>query len=63
MAAGRKPGTPEFHEALNDAIFSTKELAGHEGGLQLHPASAYGVDEPRALVMVRLQNGVWTYMP
>ena len=36
MANGAKPGTPEFREALNDAIFSTKELPGHGGDLQFH---------------------------
>jgi len=62
MAAGGKPGTPEFREQLNDAIFSTKELSGTEGIYNFTPTSSYGSDD-RSLVVVRLQNGVWTYSP
>lgn len=62
MAAGARPGTPEFRTALKDAIFSTKELAGTEGVYSFTQASSYGSDE-RALVMVRLQGGTWTYSP
>jgi branched-chain amino acid transport system substrate-binding protein len=62
MAKGAKPGTPEFREALNEAIFATKELAGTEGVYNFTQASAYGSDG-RSLVVVRLQNGVWTFSP
>ena len=57
-----KPGTPEFHKALNDAIFSTKEFPGTEAVYNYTPASSYGADE-RALVLVRLENGAWKYLP
>ena len=60
--ATAKPGTPEFRRALNDAIFSTKELPGTEAVYNFTQASSYGADE-RSLVMVRLQNGVWVYSP
>lgn len=60
--ATAKPGTPAFHKALHDAIFSTKDLAGTEGIYTFTPASSYGSDA-RALVMVRLQNGTWVYSP
>lgn len=60
--AKAKPGTPEFHEALNEAIFATKDLPGTEGIYTFTQASAYGSDA-RSLVVVRLQNGVWTYSP
>ena len=60
--ANAKPGTPEFRKALDDAIFSTKELAGTQGLYNFTPQSSYGVDD-RALVVVRLVNGVWTYAP
>ncbi len=60
--ATAKPGTPEFHQALDAAIFSTKELAGTQGIYNFTPASSYGVDD-RALVVVKLVNGVWTYTP
>jgi branched-chain amino acid transport system substrate-binding protein len=57
-----KPGTPEFRKALNDAIFSTKELAGTQAVYNFTPASSYGVDD-RSLVMVRLVDGIWQYAP
>jgi branched-chain amino acid transport system substrate-binding protein len=56
------PGTPEFHAAMRDAIFSIKELAGTQGIYNYTPASSYGTDE-RSLVLVRLVNGAWTYTP
>lgn len=57
-----KPGTPEFHKALNDAIFSTKELPGTQAIYNYTQASAYGADA-RGLVMMRLDDGVWKYAP
>lgn len=57
-----KPGTPEFRSALRDAIFKTVELPGTEAIYTFTPASSYGADE-RGLVMVRLQNGAWTFSP
>ncbi len=66
-AAGRakakaQPGSPEFHAALRDALFSVKELAGAQGVYNFTPASSYGVDE-RALVLMRLVDGKWVYAP
>lgn len=60
--ANAKPGTPEFHKALNDAIFSTKELPGTQGLYTFTQQSSYGVDE-RSLVVVRLTDGQWKYVP
>jgi branched-chain amino acid transport system substrate-binding protein len=60
--ATAKPGTPEFHTALRDAIFSTKELVGTHAIYNFKPGESYGVDE-RGLVLVRLANGQWTYQP
>ena len=57
-----KPGTPEFRKALNDAIFSTKELAGTQAVYNYTQASSYGVDS-RGSVMVRLMDGAWQYSP
>ena len=54
--------SPEFHLALRDALFSVKELAGTQGIYNFTPASSYGVDE-RALVLLRLDNGAWKYVP
>jgi branched-chain amino acid transport system substrate-binding protein len=60
--ANAKPGTPEFHAALNDAIFSTKDLPGTQGLYTFTQKSSYGVDD-RALVVVKLVDGKWTYDP
>ncbi len=57
-----KPGTPEFHAALHEALFSVKNLAGTQGLYNFTPASSYGVDE-RALVLMRLVDGKWVYVP
>jgi branched-chain amino acid transport system substrate-binding protein len=62
MAAGAKPGTPEFRVALKNAIFGTKDLVGTHAIYNYKPSDSYGVDE-RALVMVRLVNGQWKYEP
>lgn len=57
-----EPGTPEFRKALNDAIFSTKDLAGVHAVYNFTPESSYGVDE-RSLVIVKLVDGKWVYQP
>ena len=57
-----KPGTVEFRKALRDEILNTKELSGVHAVYNFKPGAYYGVDE-RALVIVRLKNGAWTYEP
>jgi branched-chain amino acid transport system substrate-binding protein len=57
-----KPGTVEFRKALRDEILNTKELSGVHAVYNFKPGAYYGVDE-RALVIVRLVNGAWTYEP
>ncbi|WP_407147070.1 ABC transporter substrate-binding protein [Bradyrhizobium sp. ORS 86] len=57
-----KPGTVEFRKALRDEILNTKELAGVHAVYNFKPGAYHGVDE-RALVIVRLSNGAWTYAP
>jgi branched-chain amino acid transport system substrate-binding protein len=57
-----EPGTPEFRQALRDAIFSTKEVVGAHGVYNFKPGNLYGVDE-RARVIVRLDNGQWKLVP
>ena len=57
-----QPGTPEFHAALREALFSVKDLAGTQGFYNFTPASSYGVDE-RALVLMQLVDGKWVYVP
>jgi branched-chain amino acid transport system substrate-binding protein len=57
-----KPGTNEFRKALRDEILNTKELSGVHAVYNFKPGAYHGVDE-RALVIVRLNNGAWTYEP
>jgi branched-chain amino acid transport system substrate-binding protein len=57
-----EPGTPAFRQALRDAIFSGKEVAGTHGVYNFKPGNLYGVDE-RARVIVRLDNGQWKLVP
>jgi branched-chain amino acid transport system substrate-binding protein len=57
-----KPGTVEFRKALRDEILNTKELSGVHAVYNFKPGAYHGVDE-RALVIVRLNNGAWTYEP
>jgi branched-chain amino acid transport system substrate-binding protein len=57
-----KPGTPEFHEALMQAIYADKDLAGVHAVYNFTPKSYYGVDA-RSLVVVKLVDGKWVYQP
>jgi branched-chain amino acid transport system substrate-binding protein len=54
-----KPGTPEFRQALRDAIESNKEVKGTHGVYSMSPTDHYGVDE-RARVLVTVEDGEWT---
>ncbi len=62
MQTKMQPGTPAFRVALRDAVVNTKELAGTQGVYNFTPDSRFGSDE-RAVVLVRLQKGVWNYVP
>jgi branched-chain amino acid transport system substrate-binding protein len=53
-----QPGTPEFREALKDALLTTKDVVGTHGVYSYQPGSFFGVDE-RARVLVQLQKGQW----
>lgn len=53
-----QPGTPEFRQALRNAIFSTKEVVGTHGVYNFKPGDIYGVDK-RARVVVKVENGQW----
>jgi branched-chain amino acid transport system substrate-binding protein len=57
-----KPGTPEFHEALMQAIYANKDVAGVHAIYNFTPKSYYGVDD-RSLVVVKLADGNWVYQP
>jgi branched-chain amino acid transport system substrate-binding protein len=47
---------------MRDEILNTKELSGVHAVYNFKPGAYHGVDE-RALVIVRLNNGAWTYEP
>jgi branched-chain amino acid transport system substrate-binding protein len=57
-----EPGTPQFRQALRDAIFQTKEVVGTHGVYNFKPGDIYGVDK-RARVVVRVDNGQWKLVP
>jgi branched-chain amino acid transport system substrate-binding protein len=57
-----KPGTQAFREALMQAIYSNKDIAGVHAVYNFTPNSYYGVDD-RSLVVVKLVNGKWIYQP
>ena len=56
------PGTPEFRQALRDAIETTKELAVTNGVLNMTPDNHNGLDQ-RARVMLTIDNGKWKLLP
>ena len=53
-----KPGTPEFRQALRDAIESGQETVGAHGVFNMSPSDHYGHDA-RARVLVRIEKGDW----
>jgi branched-chain amino acid transport system substrate-binding protein len=53
-----EPGTPQFRQALRDAIFSTKEVVGTHGVYNFKQGDIYGVDK-RARVVVKIENSQW----
>lgn len=57
-----EPGTPQFRQALHDAIAQTHELVGAHGVLNFKPNQADGLDR-RAAVMIRLDKGQWKLAP
>jgi branched-chain amino acid transport system substrate-binding protein len=53
-----KPGTPEFHAALRDALENVKNVIGTHGVYNMNPKNHNGLDE-RARVLVEVRNGAW----
>jgi branched-chain amino acid transport system substrate-binding protein len=51
-----KPGTPEFRQALRDALESEKEIAISHGVLNFSPSDHIGFDS-RGVVMLRIADG------
>ena len=61
-ASKTEPGTPQFRQALRDAIFATKEVIGTHGVYNFKQGDIYGVDK-RARVVVKIENGQWKLAP
>lgn len=55
---GIAPGTPEYREALREALVTTHELVGTHAVYDFVPGSRWGTDE-RSRVMVKLDHGTW----
>lgn len=51
-----KPGTPEFRQALRDALESEKEIVLSHGVLNFTPTDHIGFDD-RAVVMLKIEGG------
>lgn len=51
-----KPGTPEFRQALRDALESEKEIVISHGVLNFTPGDHIGFDE-RGVVMLKIEGG------
>jgi branched-chain amino acid transport system substrate-binding protein len=53
-----QPGTPEFRNALRDALEGTRNVVGTHGVFNMSPRDHLGFDQ-RARVMVKIENGAW----
>lgn len=62
LESGATPGTPEFRDALRNALEQVKELPASHGVFTLSPTDHAGLDE-RARVMVKVVDGKWVYQP
>ncbi len=51
-----EPGTPEFRNALRDAIEDAGDIAASQGVFDFTPEDHYGLDE-RARVLLTVENG------
>jgi branched-chain amino acid transport system substrate-binding protein len=53
-----QPGTPEFRNALRDALEGTRNVVGTHGVFNMSPRDHLGFDQ-RARMMVKIENGAW----
>ncbi|MFN9772388.1 MAG: ABC transporter substrate-binding protein [Burkholderiales bacterium] len=58
IKSGAKPGTPQFREALRNAMISGAEVVGTNAVYKYSEADRYGVDE-RARVLVSVKDGAF----
>lgn len=54
-----KPGTPEFRQALRDAIEASREVAVTHGVFNMSPENHFGLDDQRSRVLISVENGDW----
>jgi branched-chain amino acid transport system substrate-binding protein len=57
-----RPGSPEFRQALRDALESEKEIALAHGVVNFSPSNHRGFDG-RGVVMLRITGGSFTLLP
>jgi branched-chain amino acid transport system substrate-binding protein len=53
-----KPGTPEFREAIREALAAEKDIAASQAVYNWTDKDRYGVDD-RAVVLLTVKNGDW----
>lgn len=56
-----RPGTPEFRQALKDALESERDIVISHGVLNFSATDHYGFDQ-RGVALVRVDNGKWTLL-
>jgi branched-chain amino acid transport system substrate-binding protein len=56
--AKAKPGTPQFRQALRDALEASKEVVGTHAVYTMSATNHNGVDQ-RARVLVQVEGGQW----
>jgi branched-chain amino acid transport system substrate-binding protein len=54
-----KPGTPEFREAIRQALLTEREIAASQGVYNFTEKDRYGVDE-RARILLTVKDGKYT---
>jgi branched-chain amino acid transport system substrate-binding protein len=62
IATGARPGSPEFRNALRQALFTTKEVIGTQGVYTFTPADRHGVDD-RSRILVQIEDGTYKLLP
>ncbi|NYT23102.1 ABC transporter substrate-binding protein [Alcaligenaceae bacterium] len=62
IETGAAPGTPEFRQALRDALEQIRELPASQGVFSMSPDDHAGLDEG-ARVMVKVVDGKWVHQP
>jgi len=53
-----RPGSPEFRQALRDAIEASHEVVATHGVYNMSPTDHFGLDK-RARVLIQVENGDW----